>query len=101
MADRRRVRLRQVDLRQGADGARERRPSGEVLVNGIEVGQLPVRQRQPGLISSLQMVFQNPFDTLNPSHSVGAQIVRVLQEIRRRQDAPRRSSARPANCSTS
>ena len=36
-------------------------------------------------IVDLQMVFQNPFDTLNPSHSVGAQIARVLREIRRRQ----------------
>ena len=25
------------------------------------------------------MVFQNPFDTLNPSHSVGGQIIRVLE----------------------
>ena len=28
------------------------------------------------------MVFQNPFDTLNPSHSVGGQIVRVLEKFR-------------------
>jgi len=27
------------------------------------------------------MVFQNPFDTLNPSHSVGAQIIRVLEKF--------------------
>jgi peptide/nickel transport system ATP-binding protein len=27
------------------------------------------------------MVFQNPFDTLNPSHSVGAQIVRTLEKF--------------------
>ncbi|MBL8906633.1 MAG: ABC transporter ATP-binding protein [Rhizobiales bacterium] len=55
--------------------------SGEVLVNGVEVGKLPVRSRKPGLISSLQIVFQNPFETLNPSHSVGAQIGRVLKKF--------------------
>ncbi len=54
---------------------------GEVIVNGIEVGQLPVKKRPPGLISSLQIVFQNPFETLNPSHSVGSQIGRVLKKF--------------------
>jgi peptide/nickel transport system ATP-binding protein len=54
---------------------------GEVLVNGTEVGRLPVKQRPTGLISSLQIVFQNPFETLNPSHSVGAQIGRVLKKF--------------------
>ena len=33
---------------------------GEVLVNGVDVGNLPVRRRPQGLISSLQIVFQNP-----------------------------------------
>lgn len=55
--------------------------SGEVLVNGVDVGRLPVRERPPGLISSLQIVFQNPFETLNPSHSVGSQIGRVLKKF--------------------
>ena len=55
--------------------------SGEVLVNGVDVGKLPVRQRPAGLISSLQIVFQNPFETLNPSHSVGSQIGRVLKKF--------------------
>ena len=27
------------------------------------------------------MVFQNPFDTLNPSHAVGAQIIRTLEKF--------------------
>jgi peptide/nickel transport system ATP-binding protein len=59
----------------------EESTGGEVLVNGLDVGKLPVRQRPPGLISSLQIVFQNPFETLNPSHSVGAQIGRVLKKF--------------------
>jgi peptide/nickel transport system ATP-binding protein len=59
----------------------EESTAGEVLVNGLEVGHMPVRQRPAGLISSLQIVFQNPFETLNPSHSVGAQIARVLRKF--------------------
>ena len=27
------------------------------------------------------MVFQNPFDTLNPSHTVGSQIIRTLEKF--------------------
>jgi peptide/nickel transport system ATP-binding protein len=55
--------------------------SGEVMVNGVDVGKMPVRERPAGLISSLQIVFQNPFETLNPSHSVGSQIGRVLKKF--------------------
>ncbi|TIQ52842.1 MAG: ATP-binding cassette domain-containing protein, partial [Mesorhizobium sp.] len=29
----------------------------------------------------IQMVFQNPFDTLNPSHTVGSQIIRTLEKF--------------------
>jgi peptide/nickel transport system ATP-binding protein len=59
----------------------EETTSGEVLVNGLEVGHMPVKKRPPGLISNLQIVFQNPFETLNPSHSVGSQIGRVLKKF--------------------
>ncbi len=59
----------------------EESTGGEVLVNGLEVGHMPVRKRPAGLISSLQIVFQNPFETLNPSHSVGSQIARVLRKF--------------------
>ncbi|MDP8998206.1 MAG: ABC transporter ATP-binding protein, partial [Pseudomonadota bacterium] len=55
--------------------------SGEVFINGKEIGQLPVKKRPPGLISNLQLVFQNPFETLNPSHSVGSQIGRTLKKF--------------------
>ena len=37
-----------------------------------------VRNRSTEQIRGLQMVFQNPFDTLNPSHTVGGQIARVI-----------------------
>jgi peptide/nickel transport system ATP-binding protein len=54
---------------------------GEVILNGKEIGRLPVKDRSPQLVGSLQMVFQNPFETLNPSHSVGSQIARVLRKF--------------------
>ena len=56
---------------------------------------------RPGLISSLQIVFQNPFETLNPSHSVGAQIGRVLKKFGVAKTAPGDRAARPTSCSIS
>ena len=55
--------------------------SGEVRHNGNSIGSTPVRERSPEQIGSLQMVFQNPFDTLNPSHTVGHQIGRVIRKF--------------------
>src|SRR5262245_26206149 len=54
---------------------------GEVRHNGQNIAQTPVRGRSPKQIGSLQMVFQNPFDTLNPSHSIGFQIARVIRKF--------------------
>jgi len=55
--------------------------SGEVFINGNEIAKLPVKKRPAGLIANLQLVFQNPFETLNPSHTVGAQIGRTLKKL--------------------
>jgi peptide/nickel transport system ATP-binding protein len=54
---------------------------GEVRHDGQNIAQTPVRGRSRKQIGSLQMVFQNPFDTLNPSHSIGAQISRVVKKF--------------------
>jgi len=54
---------------------------GEVVFNGSDVSNFPVQQRAPDLIGSMQMVFQNPFDTLNPSHTVGSQLARVIRKF--------------------
>jgi len=54
---------------------------GEVLLGNTEIGRLPVQKRTPEQLASLQMIFQNPFDTLNPSHTVGGQIERVLKKF--------------------
>jgi peptide/nickel transport system ATP-binding protein len=39
----------------------------------------PIEKRGTNTVSSVQMVFQNPFDTLNPSMTVGRQITRALE----------------------
>ncbi|MEK0081698.1 dipeptide ABC transporter ATP-binding protein [Benzoatithermus flavus] len=54
---------------------------GEIRLNGTDIAKLPVQDRPPETIRTLQMVFQNPFDTLNPSHTVGGQIARVVRRF--------------------
>jgi peptide/nickel transport system ATP-binding protein len=54
---------------------------GEVIFKGDDISHFPVQNRSPEQIGSVQMVFQNPFDTLNPSHSVGAQLARVIRKF--------------------
>ncbi len=55
--------------------------SGEVRLDGLEIGKLSIDKRDKKTVSRLQMVFQNPFDTLNPSHTIGAQIARVIRKF--------------------
>ena len=52
---------------------------GAVKLNQKPVGSTSIHDRDVETISSIQMVFQNPFDTLNPSMTVGSQIVRALE----------------------
>ena len=47
----------------------------------IDISNTIVEQREKSTVSSIQMIFQNPFDTLNPSHSVGSQIMRTLEKV--------------------
>ncbi len=54
---------------------------GEIRHNGKDISDIEVRDRSTKQIRSLQMVFQNPFDTLNPSHSIGGQISRVIRQF--------------------
>lgn len=54
---------------------------GTVTLGNVEIGSTDIADRDTGTISSIQMVFQNPFDTLNPSHTVGSQIVRTLERF--------------------
>ncbi len=54
---------------------------GAIMVGDVDLAALGVRDRSAKQISALQMVFQNPFDTLNPSHTVGSQIGRVIKRL--------------------
>ncbi|QHQ34773.1 dipeptide ABC transporter ATP-binding protein [Algicella marina] len=55
---------------------------GKVLLENREIGDTEIEKRDTRTVADVQMVFQNPFDTLNPSHSVGSQIVRVLEKFK-------------------
>ena len=55
--------------------------SGTVTLGNKDIQSIGIEKRDVETISSIQMVFQNPFDTLNPSHSVGAQIIRTLEKF--------------------
>jgi len=52
---------------------------GEIFHRGDEISEIPIGARSKRQISALQMIFQNPFDTLNPSQTIGYQISRVIK----------------------
>ncbi|MBM1556726.1 ABC transporter ATP-binding protein [Sulfitobacter mediterraneus] len=52
---------------------------GEILLDGENIGDVPIEDRTTKNVADVQMVFQNPFDTLNPSMTVGRQIIRALE----------------------
>ncbi|HPE62221.1 MAG TPA: ABC transporter ATP-binding protein [Thiolinea sp.] len=54
---------------------------GEVLLEDADISQVSIEDRNTAMVSAIQMVFQNPFDTLNPSHTVGSQIIRTLEKF--------------------
>jgi len=60
----------------------ETKTDGSVKLGNLEIGDVEVGDRETGTVASVQMVFQNPFDTLNPSHSVGSQIMRTLEKFK-------------------
>ena len=62
---------------------------GEVRLEGKNIGNMPVQERSPEQLGSVQMVFQNPNDTLNPSHTIGGQIGRVIRKFGVETDAAR------------
>ena len=52
---------------------------GQILLDNQAIQDTPIENRNTKTVSSVQMVFQNPFDTLNPSMTVGRQIIRALE----------------------
>lgn len=54
---------------------------GEIRFGSSDIGRVPVGERSPDQLRALQMVFQNPDETLNPSRSIGAQVGRVIRKF--------------------
>ncbi|WP_238371447.1 ABC transporter ATP-binding protein [Heliomarina baculiformis] len=52
---------------------------GQIIFDNRNIESVPIEKRDTKTISDIQMVFQNPFDTLNPSMKVGRQIIRALE----------------------
>lgn len=63
--------------------------AGRVLFNGHDVPALGKRARAKELVG-LQMVFQNPFSSLNPRRTIGAQLVEAMVAAGVRRRAGRR-----------
>ncbi len=61
----------------GLDTATE----GKIYLGDMVVSDIQIADRPPEIVRDVQMVFQNPFDTLNPSHSIGSQIIRALEKF--------------------
>lgn len=57
----------------------EERTSGAIELMGVDIGRLG--KRSLNTIREMQMVFQNPDSTLNPSYVVGKQIARPLRRL--------------------
>ncbi|UWR73873.1 dipeptide ABC transporter ATP-binding protein [Phaeobacter inhibens] len=53
--------------------------AGAIQLDGRNIEATPIEQRDTRTVSDVQMVFQNPFDTLNPSMTVCRQIMRALE----------------------
>ena len=52
---------------------------GAILLDNQSIEGVPIEARDTKTVADVQMVFQNPFDTLNPSMTVGRQIMRALE----------------------
>ncbi|XDA99705.1 ABC transporter ATP-binding protein [Sulfitobacter sp. LCG007] len=52
---------------------------GSILLDNRSIERIPIEKRDTRTVADIQMVFQNPFDTLNPSMTVGRQIMRALE----------------------
>lgn len=52
---------------------------GKIILDNQEIQHVPIQERDTKTVADVQMVFQNPFDTLNPSMTVGRQIIRALE----------------------
>ena len=54
---------------------------GKAELMGVDIG-MTVKERDLSMIRELQMVFQNPDSTLNPSYCIGKQIARPIKKFK-------------------
>jgi peptide/nickel transport system ATP-binding protein len=55
--------------------------AGHLGFGGDDLAKKPVKRRRPDQVAAIQMVFQNPDSTLNPSHTIGWPISRALKRF--------------------
>ena len=72
----------------------EKSTSGQLSLAGEEIGSMPVEERPNTLKRKMQMIFQNPDGTLNPSHSLGYVLTRSLKRLKRLSGSKAREEAR-------
>jgi peptide/nickel transport system ATP-binding protein len=73
----------------------ERGDDGKVVLSGgFDLCRLPVEKRPPEVLARLQMIFQNPDGTLNPSHSIGYTLARPLKRLGKAKGDVRQQVAR-------
>ncbi|MEP7457361.1 ABC transporter ATP-binding protein [Phyllobacterium sp. SB3] len=59
----------------------DRATSGEVRIAGENIAEIQAKDRPRHLLQSVQMIFQNPDSTLNPSHSAAFSIRRSIKKF--------------------
>lgn len=55
--------------------------SGEIRMAGDNIAELQARERPRKMLQQIQMIFQNPDSTLNPSHSAAFSIRRSIKKF--------------------
>ena len=58
----------------------EKATAGTAMFHDTDLARLPIRKRTLAQRRAIQMVFQHPHDTLNPSLSIGTQLIRALKK---------------------
>jgi peptide/nickel transport system ATP-binding protein len=56
--------------------------TGSIMLGTADISRLKVERRSPSQLAALQMVFQNPDSTLNPSHTLRFALSRPLRLLR-------------------
>ena len=59
----------------------EEATGGRIMFRDRDISRIAVEDRDVEDIAALQMIFQNPNETLNPSQTIGRQIGRVLRKF--------------------